>query len=254
MRILTLNCWCGRLIDDLLPFVARQAEHVDAFLFQEVLDAHQSKVDARHPKMTGLRGDLFIGLMRALPDHLGIFARWPESDRMSTAIFVRRSIPLLDAREHLVYEPEQPKEEGQIVFSPRKLQTVTVPFKGERLLIANLHGLWDNGPKTDTPDRIEQAKRVRMVMDMHRGPKVLAGDFNLLPGTESMHIMREAKVDLVQEHRVTSTRTPLYRHYNDPSEPNFADYILCSPDLTATAFEVLPDLVSDHCPLYAELA
>ncbi len=60
--------------------------------------------------------------------------------------------------------------------------------------------------------------------------------------------------NLVVEHGVASTRTPLYRHYDNPDEPNFADYVMPSRDLMVKRFEVLPDVVSDHAALYAEFS
>ena len=113
--------------------------------------------------------------------------------------------------------------------------------------------MWNGGPKTDTPERLEQSRRVREVLEKHAGPSLLCGDFNLLPETESVAILDKGMCNLVRDHRVKSTRTPLYRHYENPDEPNFADYILTSPDLKVKRFQVLPDIVSDHAPLYAEI-
>lgn len=78
------------------------------------------------------------------------------------------------------------------------------------------------------------------------------GDFNLLPGTQSMKIIEEGMRNLVKEYGVQSTRMVLYRHYDNPEEPNFADYILLTPDVGVKKFEVLPDVVSDHSPLFLE--
>ncbi|HSE34638.1 MAG TPA: endonuclease/exonuclease/phosphatase family protein, partial [Candidatus Paceibacterota bacterium] len=77
-------------------------------------------------------------------------------------------------------------------------------------------------------------------------------DFNILPDTESMSILENGMRNLVKEFGVESTRTPLYRHYSNPEEPNYADYVLVSPDVRVTRFEVLPDVVSDHSPLLLE--
>lgn len=256
MRLITLNCWGGRRMKALLDFFARRGPQADVFCLQEVFDGDQAKIDARHPTMHGLRGDLFIGIAAALPDFQGFFARWEDRDRMSTAVFVRRSIPVLAAREYLVYEPEKPVHEGDKVYSPRKLQTVTLADGDRALLVANLHGLWINGPKDDTVDRIRQSRLVSAALEAHAGPKVLCGDFNLLPDTASVRMLEvEARLrNLVLEYGVPSTRTPLYRSYDDPNEPNFADYVMPSRDLAVKRFEVLPDVVSDHAPLYAEFA
>ena len=66
--------------------------------------------------------------------------------------------------------------------------------------------------------------------------------------------MRGDMRDLVKESGVGSTRTPLYRHYQNPAEPNFADYILTSQDIDIKNFAVLPDVVSDHAALCVEFA
>ncbi len=255
MRITTLNCWCGRAIDDLIPFFERRRHVTDLWLLQEVLDGDQEENDRRHPGM-GVYADLFNAITRALPDFDGTFARFDDPDRMSNAIFVRKSIPVLGLSEHVVYEPENPVHEGHIIISDRKLQTITLDVNGTAVLFGNLHGLWFNGPKTDTPDRLRQSEKTAEVLNAHSGAKVLCGDFNLLPDTESVRIL-EAKAglrNLVVEHGVASTRTPRYRHFDNPNEPNFADYVMPSHDLTVKHFEVLPDVVSDHAALYAEFA
>lgn len=254
MRIITLNCWGGRSMHPLMRFFRRRKDATDVFCLQEVFDADQAAVDAKHPD-EHLRADLFRRIADELEDFVGAFARFDDPNRMSTAIFVRRTIPVLAASESLVYSPPMPKEEGSLVFSPRKLQTVTLDL-GRPVLVANLHGLWNAGPKTDTPERIAQSERVVAALEAHEGPKVLCGDFNLLPETMSVRILEvEARLrNPVVERGVKSTRTVLYRHYENPDEPNFADYIMHSTDLAAEEFEVLPDIVSDHSPLRARFA
>lgn len=252
MRLITLNCWCGRSMHPLMRFFRRMKDVTDVFCLQEVLDGDQAVVDARHPD-EHLRADLFSKIADELDDFRGTFARWDDPDRMSTAIFVRKSIPIVAEASPLVYEPAAPKHEGSLVFSPRKLQTLTLDL-GEPFLVANLHGLWDAGPKTDTPDRLAQSRRIVEALSAHAGKKALCGDFNLLPGTESVRILERAGLrNLVVEHDVPSTRTPLYRHYDNPMEPNFADFVMPSRDVAVERFLVLPDIVSDHSPLYAEL-
>ena len=255
MRLTTLNAWGGRSMYPLMRFLRRRKGMTDVFCFQEIFDADQAVIDAKHPD-EHLRGDLFLKISAELDEFVGTFARFEDPHRMSTAIFVRKTIPVLSASEPMVYLPPAPKEEGSMVFSPRKLQTVTLDVSGKPVLVANLHGLWNAGPKTDTPERIAQSERVVEALEAHAGPKIVCGDFNLLPQTMSVRIL-EVEGGLrnpVVERGVKSTRTTLYRHYDNPAEPNFADYILHSTDLSAEEFEVLPDIVSDHSPLYARFA
>jgi endonuclease/exonuclease/phosphatase family metal-dependent hydrolase len=255
MRITTLNCWCGRAVKELIAFFERRRDMTDLWLLQEVLDGDQAVINQRHPGWN-LYADLFNAIARALPEFDGYFAGFDDPNRMSNAIFVRRSIPVLGLDEHTVYEPEHPVHEGDEIIADRKLQTITLDVGGRAVLFGNLHGLWFNGPKTDTPDRLAQSEKTVAVLNAHAGAKVLSGDFNLLPDTESVRILeRRAKLrNLVVEHGIASTRTSWYRHYGKLNEPNFADYVMPSHDLAVKHFEVLPDVVSDHAPLYAEFA
>lgn len=253
LKLITLNCWGGRAAAKLLPFLAEKGKRTDVFCFQEMFDADQRQLDERHPG-EGLRGDLFLRVREALPEHTGCFAYFDdEPRRMSLALFVRHGVRLRTLADFVVYRPTKPQETGSAVIAPRKLQYAVIELNGRDVTVANFHGLWVNGPKTDTPERIDQAKLVRAFLDGVAGPKVLCGDFNLLPGTSSLAIMKAGMRDLVQESGAKGTRTPLYRHYEDPAEPNFADYVLAS-GFDVRDFAVLPDAVSDHAPLFVELA
>ena len=67
-----------------------------------------------------------------------------------------------------------------------------------------------------------------------------------------MEILDEGMVNLVKSNDIRSTRTALYRHYDDTSKPNWADYVLVSRDIKVKDFRVLSDIASDHSALYLE--
>ena len=254
IKLITLNAWGGRRLWRLLDFFAAKAGEIDIFCLQEMFDADQYVLDERHPDMK-LCGDLFNRVSEKLPDHRGSFAHFDhDPDHMSLAMFVRKTVDVRSIADFIVHRPGQPKETGSIVLSSRKLQHATFDLNGRECMVANFHGLWVHGPKTDTPERLAQGRNVRAFLDGVKGPKVLCGDFNLLPDNESLRVMSEGMRNLVTETGVASTRTPLYRHYDDPAEPNFADYVLTSPELTVHHFDVLPDQVSDHAPLFLEFS
>lgn len=254
MRIITLNTWGGRELQPLLEFFRRHAADTDVFCLQEVFDVDQAILDERHPNEK-VHGDLFKQIAKELPGFEGSFAYFDDvPSRQSLAVFFRGDLPVKTVSDILVYVPEAPIEHGSHVISSRKLQCLTLEHDGKELLIANFHGLWSGGPKTDIPERIEQSKKVKARLAEHDGPVVLCGDFNLLPDTQSLAILAEGMRDLVKDSGVTSTRTPLYRHFDDPANPNFADYALVSSELSVKSFAVLPDAVSDHAPLRVELA
>src|SRR3989344_1059488 len=252
MRLITLNTWSGRALYPLMSFFHKYRDQTDIFCLQEVRNGSQEVADSRHPD-EHLYGPLFNKISGALSEFEGSFADFEEDpDKMSLASFWRRDLIVKNIDDFMVYTPEQPREKVSIIFSARKLQYVVVEEKNKEVLIANYHGLWNNGPKTDTPERIEQSQKIKEFLNGLNGPTILCGDFNLLPKTESMHILEEGMRNLVKDYKIQSTRTPLYRHYHDPAEPNFADYILVSPEIVPKKLEVLPDIASDHAGLYLE--
>jgi endonuclease/exonuclease/phosphatase family metal-dependent hydrolase len=119
---------------------------------------------------------------------------------------------------------------------------------GTTYTIFNVHGLWNGRGKTDTDERIAQSQRIRECIDLISGPKIVCGDFNLRPDTQSLTLIAHGMNDLIKTFGVASTRTSLY-----PKAERFADYIFVTPDITVKKFAVLPDVVSDHAPLLLEI-
>ena len=251
MKLISLNTWGGRELEPLLRFFGAHKNDTDIFCLQEVRNCDQKIVDDNHPSEKWC-GPLFEKISDELKDFTGSFAYFDDDpNRMSLATFVRRTLPVKTIEDFIVYAPKELKEIGGTVFSPRKLQYLTLDGG---LLIANYHGLWDTGPKTDTEDRVNQSKVIKVFLDKRNGPKILCGDFNLFPETKSLKILENGMRNLIKDYQIASTRTPLYRHYENPDEPNFADYILASSDIKVIDFKVLPDAVSDHSPLFLDFA
>ncbi len=254
LKLITLNTWGGRSLHPLMRFFRHHAPETDIFCLQEIFDIDQAELEEHHPDEY-VRGDLFRKITRELAGFNGEFASFSENPRIqSQAIFARDTISIRTIADMVVHRPAQPKETGSAVISSRKLQYAIIETPKGECAIVNFHGLWNAGPKTDTEERIGQSKKVKEFLDSLPCPKILCGDFNLLPDTESLAILEKGMRNLVKETNTESTRTPLYRHYHNPEEPNFADYILTSPEIKVKEFKVLSDLVSDHAPLYMEFS
>ena len=132
----------------------------------------------------------------------------------------------------------------------RNLQYVTVEGASGPFSVVNFHGLWNGRGKGDSDERIEQSRKILEFLAGRREPFVLCGDFNLLPGTESLRMIEAAGLrNLVAEFGVRSTRTSLYAR-----REKFADYVFVSEGIEVRDFRVLPDEVSDHAPLLVEFA
>lgn len=162
-------------------------------------------------------------------------------------MFVRKGIDVLEEGDILIYD--NPDYVGSGGDHSRNLQWMKCRIDGKIYSILNVHGLWTGTGKSDTPERITQSERIRNVMDAIETPKILCGDFNLRPDTQSIKILGKGMKNLINEHNITSTRTSLYK-----KEEKHADYIFVSPEIVVNRFEVLEDEVSDHSPLLLDFS
>lgn len=89
-------------------------------------------------------------------------------------------------------------------------------------------------------------------MDSNVGSKIIVGDFNLLPETESLKIIGEGMRNLIGEFNIARTRSNLSPFFGKKEFQKFADYTLATPDVKVLDFKVLEVEVSDHLPMILE--
>lgn len=245
MKLICLNAWGGKRKDELGAFL-KQHSDVDIFCFQEVYDKAEGKdkyfwmqnIDLNH--LDTLKSQL-PGYECLYHPHLG--------DWWGLAMFVKKGIEIIDSDEVYVHEQKGFNYDLEIIgHTAKNLQYATLSTpKGERTII-NFHGLYTGEGKDDTDARRMQSQNIIAFLKTLDNPYILAGDFNLNPTTESMNLLEAHGMrNLIKEYGYTSTRTPLYE-----KEGKFADYVLVSGDIETLDFNILPDVVSDHSPLYLE--
>jgi endonuclease/exonuclease/phosphatase family metal-dependent hydrolase len=121
---------------------------------------------------------------------------------------------------------------------------------GAAVLVAHVHGVRIASGKGDTPARRHQAQRLAALVDRVRQPDdlvVLAGDLNVLPGSETFDIL--AWTGLTDVVGTADTRTSAY-----PKSVRHASYMLVSDPTSVASFQVLAEPeVSDHRPLVLDL-
>ncbi len=266
MRIMCLNGWGGTLHQELVEYVS--AEQPDVLCLQEVVHTPTAEKDW----MTYRDGDhilpqrtrFFADVASVLPDHIGVFCPaaqgvlWDEDvsvpSQWGLATFVRSSIPIIGQIQGFVHKGFSPNGFGD---HPRSRSAHAVRLfdfeRGWPITIAHMHGLRDLEGKHDTPERRDQAIRLRGLVRQVAEPEdriVICGDFNVEPDSETFDIFAEdGLTDLIQARGVTSTRTS---HYKKPLR--FADYMLTNRTLEILDFTVVTDPeVSDHCPLLLEV-
>lgn len=242
MKLITLNIWGGHIRNPLLDFIKSHQE-IDIFCFQEVYRNAAEKISDEDRKVSL---NIFGELQELLPKHKGFFRPVVENI-YGNSIFVKNTIQVLKEGEINIHD--NPNYPGRGPTHSRNLQWLECCVGKQKFAVLNVHGLWNGKGKTDTPERIAQSQKIRQFMDSINLPKVLCGDFNLRPDTESLQMLEQGMNNLVKAYNVSSTRTSLYT-----KAERFADYILTSPEIKVNMFEVLKHEVSDHAPLLIDFA
>ena len=265
LKVITLNTWGGRLLDPLLGFLKKKSKGTDIFCFQELLFGERPRFTPEN-----YRENLFDEICAALPDFNGYpryaperayFNEIPMDFRCGQAIFVKKSIQVTGDGAFPLYP-----EDSWITLSPEthltgNFQFVEIHDKNinhavgddASWIVGNVHGLWFKGSKSDNPERIEQSRRLVEFFAPRGDKKILCGDFNLRPQTESISLIGGAMKNLIDEYKTKTTRNGFYKDM-EKYKDYIADYIFVSPDVEVKQFKVLPDEVSDHAPLFLEAA
>lgn len=237
MRIITLNLLRGEIREPLAEFLKKHSPATDIFLFQE-MPGPMSRND-----MPFLTSAEIEDILSGFNNYSKKYSRNGGHLR-DVGFFVKKEISIKESGEVEIHNSSIFDETVEHLW--RDLNYVVLD-NGQ--LIVNFHGLWDGPDKLDRPRRLEQSRKVKAFLDKHHGPKIIAGDFNLWPGTESLRILEEDMVNLIDKYGITSTR-PL--SFNFPNK--YSDYIFVSPSIKINDFKTLPDEVSDHLALYLDLS
>ncbi len=115
-------------------------------------------------------------------------------------------------------------------------------------------GLWYPGDKMDFPVRLRQCEKLIGVIDGLEGPKIIGGDFNLDPDSESLMLFSETgHLDLISFFKVKNTRNKYAWERFPNNKQHFSDYVFVSRDVEVKNFSVPEAEVSDHQPLVLEI-
>lgn len=256
MKILSLNTWGGRAgKDKLLSFIEHQAEGVDVFCFQEIWSAPYKNLEGINAGGLPIKHEdiMVYGKQEisALLAEYNAFFHPSHLEDYGLLMMVHKRYSVLNAGEVFVYREKGyvPPTAEEIGDHARNIQYVTLMTPHGPLAIMNFHGLWNGKGKGDSEERLVQSNKIIDFLKTIHTPVVFMGDFNLLPDTQSMHILEEYNLrNLIKEYGIESTRTSFYT-----KPEKFADYALVSRDIEVKHFEVLLDEVSDHAPLLLEI-
>lgn len=243
MKLITLNIWGGRVYEPLIEFLKKYSREIDIFCFQENFDNPPGHGSTIQPEK---RQDIDQDIRKILNDFNGWLA--PMQDREeSPAMYVRKNISIQNRGEEFVYRWKNAMVGGDASTYGINIQYAQIERDRKQYTICNMHGHWTPNFKGDNEARLEQSRNVVRFLDQISGPKILCGDFNMNPDTESMKILEEKMRNLIKEYGVTSTRSRFHDYGSQ-----FADYIMISSEIIVKDFKVIQDVVSDHLPLLLE--
>lgn len=249
MRLISLNIWGGKIYEPLMKFISEVKEDTDIFCFQELFFGDKPEGD-----VSGARANI-TGELQGLLSNFNIYPYLAPKDSffmgekvlssIGQAIFSKKHLPVIDKGgfyTHLHVE----NHSG--IFQYIKIKSDTDEF-----VIGNLHGLWLPTGKLDTPERIKQSGMIINFYNNQTGKKIICGDFNLRPETESIALFNKDYKNLIQDFGITSTRNSFYKdaeRYKD----FISDYVFTSPDINIIDFKPIDNLVSDHLPIFIEFS
>lgn len=235
LRVVSFNIHGARGRSGLdLPGIAAELRALspDVVLLQEVdrFRARSRGVDqpAHLARALGM-GHVFAPLVTGTHRSRGA-ARW----EYGTAILSRH--PVTD--HHLTHLPQPPDTEA------RGLLRVGIEVGHHTVNVYNTH-LQHNSAST----RTAQAQAIQRVLDAERGPVVLGGDLNAVPGSDVHSLLTTGLNDVWNvagrgAGGTSPARSPRRR----------IDYVLTSPDITVTQAATHTTAISDHRAVRADLA
>jgi exonuclease III len=253
MKLITLNTWGGRAGKELLLNFFKKYKDVDIFCLQEIWSAPYEHLEGHLAGGKAIKHEQIMtsGMQEIsgiLSSHSSYFHPH-HLENYGLQMLVNNNLDVVEDGEVFVHKHKGYIPEGEIGNHARNIQYVTLNLKDKAMTIINFHGLWSEGGKTDSEDRVSQSKKIVEFIKSLQNDFILCGDFNLLPNTESLSIVEKVGLrNLVKEYNITSTRTSFYT-----KPEKYADYILVSKGIDVKTFRVLPEEVSDHSALFLEI-
>ncbi len=253
-KIISLNTWGGQAFTELCQFISTHSHDTDIFCFQEIFDTNSDTIETN-----GARANLYSELNKLLPNHLGHRAFNEGGFDYAGAVnfhldygittFVHKDI-LVHNQENIIIHGSPNHLNGNFGDHPRSIHLINLQkTEHQPITVINFHGLWKAGfGKGDCPERLSQSMKIQQIVQKQTDPVILIGDFNLLPKTQSLAILKENLRDLISEFQITDTRSELYK-----KPERYADYALISPEINVESFELPQVNASDHLPLILKI-
>jgi hypothetical protein len=220
----------GEVGKPFFDFIKNESSRTDIFCFMEFTP------------------DLFIKVSEILTGHRGFIEKGMILESKGVVdcqvIFTRKNINVTASGKLNLYK----NASNDVGFG----SFVIFEKEGKIINLLNIHGKSQPGHKRDTPQRVKQSKIIIDFFKDKNGPKIIGGDFNLMPDTKSILLLEETGYrNLIRDYKIKNTRNEIsWKQFDNVQY--FADYVFVSPDIKVKNFEVPYMEISDHLPQILE--
>lgn len=227
MKIVFLNVWGEDMRDELVPYLAEQAQDTDIFCLQEANEEMRARC---------------VGVLTGY-DEFSDYKYIAKDDSFPQSIYIKKSINVISS--------------GTLFADDLTVGLATyleLELDGIRAFICNVHGRAKPHEKLDTVDRLRFSSGIIDFFKDKDGAVVIGGDFNLEPATDSVRMFRLAGyTDLIDEHDIKTTRNHFALDLYPGRELYYSDYVFVNDKVQLENFSVVDNEVSDHLPLILEI-
>ena len=131
---------------------------------------------------------------------------------------------------------------------------VKINVTDQEITLLNFHGLSRPGDKLDSPDRLKQFRGVIDFMQRWSKIRIIGGDFNILPDTESIELFEKQNYrNLIREFNIPTTRNRIVWEKFPDNKQLHSNYAFVNKEVTIKSFSVENIEISDHLPMILEI-
>ncbi len=263
MKLISLNTYGARIYEPFMQFIQQHRADTDIFCFQEMysnpkenltIGAYQPRINLFEELQRQLNG--FNGHMAITQDDYEIEPELAGDSHFGLSTFIRKTHNVDTVHEFYLCNGRNTFVGGK-AWDTLGYNALSMTLAGDRpVTVINLHGNALPDHKLDDPVRTEQTRRILEFCKTLNGEIIICGDFNSLPGIDSIVAFEKNGFrDLIKDHNIQTTRGSLMRELHPEFEhgkygwQEYADYVFVTPGINVTSFEVPDEPISDHLPL-----
>lgn len=222
-------------MEELHRFLEKEVGSTDVFCLQETEDNFRENFAGLFSEFTGIHEYRFG------------FRDGDKIEDYALTTYVKKTLEI--GKTEILFDELQPDDRVMGLGIDTQLN-----IEGSLIHILNYHGVSRPKDKLDTPERLNQSQKIMSHYAKIGGPRILIGDFNFLPSTQSYESIRGGEYrELVIDNGIPTTRNELYWSQRG-LDHKYSDYCFVSPEIYAESFLVPSIQVSDHLPLILEFS